>query len=445
MIGDRWVKIAKERAMSHPANNRILMLLENLPFPQDVRVRREAYALHAAGYRVTVICPSHEGQPFRETVNGVRVFRYPAPRAVNGFLGYVWEYGYSMLASFLLSVLVFFSEGFDVVHAHNPPDTFVFIAILYKLLGKRFVYDHHDLSPEMYQARFPGGGSAAVYRALVWLEKLSCRFADLVILTNESYKRIAMDRGRVPESRITVVRNGIELSSLDVTVEPDRSLREMGKTIVGYVGVMGYQDGVDYLLRALHHLVYGLGRTDFHCILIGGGDACPSLKTQARDLNLDKYVQFTGFIFGEKLRRYLSAADICVDSSPSSPYSDNSTVFKIMEYMSLGKPVVAFDLPEHRFTARNAAVYVPPNDERAFARVDLMDDPKRREFLGAFGRGRIKTELAWDYSVPNLLHAYQLVHLPAAESARHDSPAAKIAVQPQSSSFAQRPGYKSGD
>ena len=419
--------------MSELTNNRILMLLENLPFPQDLRVRREANALAAAGYRVTVICPAHKGQPFRETVNGVGVFRYPAPPPVNGFLGYLWEYGYSMLASFLLSLFVFFGEGFDVVHAHNPPDTFFFIAMLYKMFGKRFVYDHHDLSPEMYQARFPGGGNPLVYRVLVWLEKLSCRLADHVIVTNQSYKRIAMDRGGTPESRITIVRNGIELNRLEETIEPDRGLREMGKTIIGYVGVMGYQDGVDYLLRALHHLVYGLGRPDFHCILIGGGDAWTSLKTQAHELNLDKYVQFMGFIFGEKLGHYLSAADICVDSSPSSPYSDNSTVFKIMEYMSLGKPIVAFDLPEHRFTAQHAAVYVPANDEPAFALTlaELMDDPQRGMALGLNGRRRIKTQLAWDYSVPNLLHAYRLVLHPARET-EQDSQAAKITVQSQS-------------
>lgn len=433
--------------MSEPANNRILMLLENLPFPQDLRVRREANALHAAGYRVAVICPALKGQQSRETINGVRVFRYPRPPSGNGFLGYVWEYAYSMVASFLLSLVVFLGEGFDVVHAHNPPDTFVFIAALYKLFGKRFVYDHHDLSPEMYRARFPGGGNPVVYRVLVWLEKLSCRLADHVIVTNGSYKRIAMDRGRVPESRLTVVRNGIERSCLDGRIKPDRRLREMGKTIIGYVGVMGVQDGVDYLLRALHHLVYGLGRFDFHCVLIGGGDAWEDLKAQARKLGLEGQVQFMGFIFGEELRRYLSAADICVDSAPSNPYSDRSTMFKIMEYMSLGKPIVAFDLPEHRFTAQRAAVYVPPNDERAFARAlaELMDDAPRRVALGMFGSRRIKTDLAWDYSVPNLLQVYRQVLPAATEPERHDSQATRIVVQPRSSPLAETPGYKSGD
>ena len=433
--------------MSRLARNRILMLLENMPFPQDVRVRREANALHAAGYRVTVICPVGKGQPYRETVNGVRVYRYPAPRAAIGFLGYVWEYGWSMVASFFLAALVFLTDGFDVIHAHNPPDTFVFIAMLYKLFGKRFVFDHHDLSAEMYQARLSGRGNPMVYRVLVWLEKLTCRFADHVIVTNESYKRFAMERGRVPETRITIVRNGLELSSLNGNVEPDRGLRGMGKTIIGFVGAMGFQDGVDCLLRVLQHLVYDLRRTDFHCVLIGGGDAWVRLKAQARQLGLDGHVQFMGFIFGEELRRYLSAADLCVDASPSNPYTAHSTMFKIMEYMSLGKPIVAFDLPEHRFTAQDAAVYVPANDERGFARAisRLMDDPRRRVALGELGPRRIKTQLAWDYSIPNLLRAYRLVLPQAAHSELEVSQKPMSTVRSQPSPLTQTPGYKSGN
>lgn len=395
--------------------NRILMLLENLPFPQDLRVRREAYALSSAGYRVTVICPSAEGQPSREIVNGVAVYRYPAPPSARGLFSYLWEYAYSMAASFLLSLLVFSREGFDAIHAHNPPDTFVFIAMFYKLFGKRFVYDHHDLSPEMYVARFHGGGKPLVYRALVELEKLSCRVADRVIVTNESYKKVAMERAHVPEERITIVRNGVELTRSLITVEPDQDLRLMRKTIIGYVGVLGVQDGVDYLLRALNYLLRGLGRSDFYCVIVGFGDALEDLKTLAQELSLQNHVLFTGPIFGEKLCQLLAAADVCVDSSPANPYTDRSTVFKIMEYMALGKPIVAFDLPEHRFTARGAAVYVTPNDERAFARAlaQLMDDPHRRMALGATGNVRIKTQLAWEYSVPNLLSVYKAV-LPAA-------------------------------
>ena len=403
------------------------MLLENLPFPQDLRVRREANALTSSGYRVTVICPSAKGQPSREIVNGVAVYRYPAPPSAHGLFSYLWEYAYSMAASFLLSLLVFVREGFDAIHAHNPPDTFVFIAMFYKIVGKRFVYDHHDLSPEMYVARFNSGGKPLVYRVLVELEKLSCRVADHVIVTNESYKRVAGDRAHIPEERITIVRNGIELSRALVSVDPDPALRQMRKTIIGYVGVMGVQDGVDYLLRTLKYLLRGLGRSDFYCVIVGFGDALEDLKALAQELALQDHVQFTGPVFGEKLRQLLAAADICVDSSPANPYTDRSTMCKIMEYMSLGKPIVAFDLFEHRFTARGAAVYVTPNDEPGFARAlaQLMDDPDRRMALGATGSGRIKTQLAWEYSVPNLLSVYRSV-LPAAEVPAAAAPEAEL-------------------
>lgn len=418
--------------MKAHVKNRILMLLENLPYPQDVRVRREATALAAAGYRVAVICPAAPGQPSRETVNGVRVFRYAPPRAASGFLGYLWEYGYSMAASFVISLAVFFGEGFDAVHAHNPPDTFVFLAIFYKLFGKRFVFDHHDLSPEMYRARFRGKSNPIVHVALILLERLTCYFADHIIATNESYKKVEMDRDHMPESHITVVRNGIELNRLG-PVEPDPVLRRKAKTIIGYVGVMGFQDGVDYLLRALHHLVHDFGRTDFYCALIGGGDAWPSLKKLASELALDEYVWLPGFVFGDGLRRYLSAADICAVPDPSNPYNDRSTMVKIMEYMALGKPIVAFDLPEHRFTAREAALYVPPNDEKAFARalLQLMEDRSRREQLGASGKRRIKNELAWDFSIPRLLTVYRKVLPPLACSQASLSQAESTRIRPQ--------------
>jgi glycosyltransferase involved in cell wall biosynthesis len=408
---------------------RILMLLENLPFPQDVRVRREAAALVQAGYRVTVICPASKEQPFQEELNGVQVYRYPAPLSANGFIGYVVEYGYSMITSFVLSLLVLLRSGFDVVHAHNPPDTFVFIAGFYKVLfGKRFVYDHHDLAPEMYRARFPAGGKQVVYNTLVRLERLTCRVADHVLVTNESYKQIALERGGVPDERITIVRNGIELSRVETPVEPDPQLRQSGKTIIGYVGVMGYQDGMDYLLRAVYHLVHDLGRRDFHCLLVGGGDAWDASRQLARSLDLDSYVQFTGFVFGNNLLRYLSTADICVDATPSNPYSDRSTLVKIIEYMSLGKAVVTFDLPEHRFTACDAAVYVRPNDELEFARsiAALMDDAPRRASLGALGLARVKKYLAWEYSAKNLISAYQQI-LPLARPAQVAIPDENVA------------------
>jgi glycosyltransferase involved in cell wall biosynthesis len=391
-----------------PANNRILMLLENQTYPRDFRVRREATALTAAGYKVSVICPAGPGQPFRETLNGVRLYRYPEPPAANGFLGYLWEYGYAMAAAFVLSLLVFLGEGFDVVHAHNPPDTFVFIAAFYKLLGKRFVFDHHDLSPEMYQARFPGRGNSLVHDTLLFLEKLTCLLADKVIATNESYKKIEMERDHVPETRVTVVRNGIELHDLQIG-EPDRTLLPKGKTIIGYIGVMGVQDGVDYLVRALGHLLRDLRRTDFFCVLVGDGDASPYLKSLVKQLGISNQVLFTGMVDHSEVARYLGAADLCVAPEPSTPYNDRSTAVKLMEYMALAKPIVAFDLTEHRFTAQGAAAYVRPNDELEFARTiaELMDDPARRKTMGLLGRRRLETELAWQYSIPKLLSVYR--------------------------------------
>jgi glycosyltransferase involved in cell wall biosynthesis len=396
-----------------PANNRILMLLENQTYPRDFRVRREATALAVAGYRVSVICPAGPGQPFRETLNGVHLYRYPQPPEAHGSLGYFWEYGFAMAATFVLSLLVFFREGFDAVHAHNPPDTFVFIAAFYKLFGKRFVFDHHDLSPEMYEARFPGGGSRLVHGTLVFLERLTCRLADRVIATNESYKKIEMERDRVPESRSTVVRNGIELQDLP-PVKPDHILQSEGKTTIGYIGVMGHQDGVDYLLRALGHLFHDLNRTDFSCVLVGGGDAFPYLKSLAEQLGISEQILFTGMVDHSEISRFLGVADICVAPEPSTPYNDCSTAVKLMEYMSLAKPIVAFDLTEHRFTAQGAAAYVKPNDELEFARTiaELMDDPVRRKKMGQLGYQRMKTELAWQYSIPKLLQVYRAV-LPA--------------------------------
>ncbi len=410
MAAPSHVSVGMPRAAAVGA--RVLMLVQNTPYPQDARVRHEARALTEAGYQVSVISPALPGQPWRETLDGVSTYRFPFPPAGNGFLGYLLEYGYSMLMVWIASLLVFFRQGFDVIHAANPPDTLALVAAGYKLLGKRFVYDHHDLAPEMYYARFPGRGNRLVHFALVLLEKLSCRLADRVIATNESYKAMEMQRGGVPAERITVVRNGPDLKRWQ-SVQADPAVRQVGKATIAYLGVMGFQDGVDYLLRVLHHLVRDLGRTDFSCLLIGGGDAFADLQTLTRRLALEEYVRFTGYLFDEDLARTLSAADICVDPAPSNPYTDRSTMMKLLEYMALAKPMVVFDLPEHRFTAGQAAVYVTPNDERAFARelAMLMDDPARRRAMGAYGRSRVERKLAWQYSVPKLLEAYSSLPL----------------------------------
>ncbi len=389
------------------------MLLENNPYPQDSRVRREAQALTQAGHRVSVIAQRGRNQPWQEVVDGVRVYRFPAPPDGNGFLGYLLEYGQALLSMLVLSLWALVREGFDVIHAHNPPDVMVLIAALYKPLGKRFVFDHHDLSPEMYYARFQGEGNRLVYQALAFFEKLSCRLADRIIATNQSYKAMEMARSGVPEERITIVRNGPDLERLQ-PVPPDPELRAKAPIILGYVGDMGFHDGLDYLLRALHRLRYDLGRTDFYAVLIGKGDAWEGLQGLRSELELEEHVWFTGRISDEDLVRYLSTADICLDPDPKNPFTDRSTMIKMTEYMALSKPIVAFDLTEHRFTAQEAALYAQPNDELDFARkiAQLMDDPEARARMGAFGRRRIETELAWRYSVPKLLQAYDTLAVP---------------------------------
>jgi glycosyltransferase involved in cell wall biosynthesis len=389
---------------------RVLMLLENACYPHDSRVRREARTLVAAGCAVSVICPAQKGQPWREVIDGVHLYQFPSLADGDGLLGYLCEYGYAMIAASVLSLVVLFRRGFDVVHAHNPPDLFVLIGIFYKLLGKRFVFDHHDLAPEMYYARFPGRGNRLVHRALLFFERLSCRMADRVIATNNSYKALEQERNGTPADRITVVRNGPE-PALFQDALPDLQLRRKAGTIIGYVGLMNVQDGIDYLLRAIKHLVDDLGRTDVYCVLVGAGAAWESLRRLSGQLGLDKYVWFTGYVPFRELRSYLATADIFVAPDPKNDFADRSTMLKLMEYMTLGKPIVAFDLTEHRVTAQGAALYARANDELDFARkiAVLMDDPELRARMGCCGQQRVATELAWTYQAPHLLDAYAKV------------------------------------
>jgi glycosyltransferase involved in cell wall biosynthesis len=262
----------------------------------------------------------------------------------------------------------------------------------------------------MYHAQRWNSGNRLVYRALLFFESLSFSVADHIITTNQSYKEVALARGGVKPDQITIVRNGPE-DLQSIPVPPDHELREKAGTIIGYVGVMGFQDGVDYLIRALAHLVNDLGKTDFYCVIIGKGNAVSSLKELTTSLGLDAYVWFTGFIPTADMIRYLSTADICVDPDPSNPFNDRSSMIKMTEYMAYGKPIVAFDLPEHRMTAQGAALYARPNEELDFARklADLMDNPEKRHRMGKLGRERIEKELAWSCQEPKIIAAYERI------------------------------------
>jgi glycosyltransferase involved in cell wall biosynthesis len=388
---------------------RVLMLLENCVYPRDDRVRREAKSLVSAGYHVTVISPKFKEKLWHEEVEGVCVYRFPQMYQAQGFLGYFLEYAYTMIAIGFFSLFVWIKDGFDILHAHHPPDTFVFIAAFFKLFGKKYVLDHHDLAPELYYARFKGKGKSIIYKSLIFLEKLSCRMADHVIATNQSYQEIEVERDKVALDKITIVRNGPDLKELCPSL-PDEDLRKRAHTIIGYVGVMGIQDGVDNLIKALKDLVCKYDKTDFLCVLVGSGAAVPELKILTKELGLSNQVYFTGWVNDQEvLARYLSSMDICVAPEPSDPYNDRSTAAKIMEYMTFAKPIVAFDLPEHRFTAQDAALYARPSDIQNFAELIscLIDDAGLRTKLGEDGRKRLITELAWTYQEKALLEMYE--------------------------------------
>jgi glycosyltransferase involved in cell wall biosynthesis len=393
--------------MMTSSHARVLLLVENNPYPLDFRVRREAQALRDAGCLVTVIAPRSASQRWVDDVDGIRVYRFPAPPGGNGPLSYALEFGYATLAILLLSIWVWLRRGLDVIHAANPPDTLFVVGAVFKVLGKKFVFDQHDLAPETYQSRFGHARENLIYRMLRLFERCSYAIADVAIATNQSYKQVAMTRGLKPAGDVFVVRNGPPLSYQ--AVAPDPALVGRATYLIGYVGTIGPQDGVDYWLRAVHHLVFTLGRRDFLGVIIGDGDAFASVQALATELKVDGYVWFTGRLPELEVRKCLSAVHVCVQPDPLSPLNDKSTMNKLMEYMALGKPTVAFDLAETRFSAQDAALYVRPNDELEFARrvSSLLDNPSEREKMGNAGRRRVSEVLAWDYSVQELLRAYR--------------------------------------
>jgi glycosyltransferase involved in cell wall biosynthesis len=390
--------------MSSPA--KVLLLVENNSYPFDFRVRREAHALRDAGYQVSVIAPRGPAQPWIEDVEDISVYRFPAPPGGAGVISYAFEFGYATLVMLLLTAWVAMRKGIDVIHAANPPDTLFVIGAIFKLFGKRFVFDQHDLASEIYLSRFERPRTNLIYKILRILERCSYATADVVVATNESYKQMALNRGNKHLDKVFIVRNGPPLSYK--LLEPDPDLVLKAKYLIGYIGTIGPQDGVDYWLRAIREMVFTLGRRDFLAIIIGSGDALSSVQALAKELQVEAHVLFTGRLSELESRKYLSAVNVCVQPDPLSPLNDKSTMNKLMEYMALGKPTVAFDLVETRFSAQDAALYVQPNDELEFAKrvCWLLDNPDECKKMGEIGRDRVANALAWEYSVPILLHAY---------------------------------------
>jgi glycosyltransferase involved in cell wall biosynthesis len=390
-----------------PRERRVLILVENLPSPFDRRVWQEAGALRDAGYGVSIVCPTGKGcEKGYEVIDGIHIWRYGLPREAAGALGYLVEYSAALLFSFILTFKVLFKRGFDVIHACNPPDLFFLIGGFFKLFGKKFVFDHHDASPELYEAKF--GRRGVFYRLMLLLEKLTFRTADISIATNQSYRRIAIERGGMDPAKVFVVRSGPSLERMRI-VPPVEALKQGRRYLVGYVGVMGKQEGIDYLLRAAAHLVHEMKRSDVHFGLVGGGTSLDEMKALARELGVSEHVTFTGRVSDGAMLAMLNTADVCVNPDVANEMNDISTMNKVMEYMALGKPIVQFDLAEGRFSAQQASLYARRNDavDLACSIAELLDDPARRAAMGAFGRRRVVHELEWRHEAPKLLAAYE--------------------------------------
>jgi glycosyltransferase involved in cell wall biosynthesis len=376
---------------------RVLVVIQNMGYAYDRRVQNEAQALLAAGIGVTVVCPkARPDEPDVHEVDGVLVRSYPELGVTSGVLSYVREFVLAWLLTARLTWRAHRAEGFDVLQACNPPDTYWALALLWRLAGKRFVFDQHDLNPEVFEDRFGRTGvrDRVLHRLLLLLERASYATADHVVVPNESYREVATTRGRVPRLRTTVVMSTPDHRTMRRT-EPRPGARGGAAHLVAYVGIMGPQDGVDRLLRAAR-VLEDRGRSDVRFVLMGYGDCLEALRQQSHELGLDDVVTFTGRVGQDEVRAWLSSADLGVTPDPLTPFTDRSTMNKTLEYMACELPTVATDLRETRRSAGDAAVYVRTEEDMATAIADLLDDPERRARMGAVGRARICGELAWD-------------------------------------------------
>ena len=388
------------------SRRRVLIIVENLPLPFDRRVWQEALALRDDGCEVSIICPKGHGYTKSyELHEGIRIYRHPLPVEADSALGYGLEYTLSLLWEFVLTVRIGLTRGFDVIQACNPPDTIFLIGRFFKLFGKRFVFDHHDINPELYEAKFKRRD--VWYRMLLRLERWTFATADVSIATNESYRTIAIDRGGMDPTRVFVVRSGPDLRRVQ-HLPPREELRRGRRHLVCYVGVIGKQEGLDLLLQSVAHIRGKMGRDDVQFVVVGDGTELASIRTLSAELGIDDCVEFTGRVPDRDLWQILGTADVCVNPDRANEMNDKSTMNKILEYMALGKPIVQFDLTEGRVSAGSASLYAKANDTTDFAQklCELLDDAALREQMGREGRRRVEADLAWHHQVPVLLAAY---------------------------------------
>ena len=373
-----------------------MIILENLPLERDSRVRRECRALLDAGFAVSVICPRGPDQPETDELAEANVYRYPAPPPARGSAGFVVEFAYSWLATVMLAGRVLLGHRVDVLQACNPPDIYFPLGIALRLAGGHFVFDHHDLAPELYQARF--GRRGRLFHLLLALERATLRTADHVIATNESVRNVALTRGGKLPHQTSVVRNGPELHEVR-NGSPRASLKKGATFLCCWVGVIGPLDGVDLALEAIAHVVHIFGRSDCHFAFVGDGEAFSDVRALAARLDIEPFVTFTGWVSQPVVFDYLATADIGLQPEPKTDQNDQVTTIKTMEYMAFGVPIVSFDVHETRKSAADAAAYASDNAPESLAALidELLADPKRRTDMGRIGRERVANELAWDH------------------------------------------------
>ena len=399
-----WVE---RKSVSRKAG--ILIIVENLTVPLDRRVWQEARTLHEAGYTVSIVCPKggKYTAPY-EVLEGIHIFRHPLPIEADGALGYALEYSWALTWEFALSLKAYWKVGFDAVQACNPPDLLFIIAGFWKyLFGKRFVFDHHDINPELFEAKFNKQGK--FHKLLLWLERLTFKTADVSIATNETFKQIAIERGGMDADRVFIVRSVPDLKRFK-RLEPNAGLKNGRRHLAGYVGIMGAQDGVDLLIEAMDDLVHTQGRRDIQCAIVGSGTELPALQKMAQDKGLSDYITFTGFLSGEPLLKAFSTFDIGVIPDPKNSYNDKISMNKVFEYMSLGIPFVSFDLIEGKKASGDAAIYARNNDPKELAAqmARLFDDKELAGALSAEGTIRARQLLKWENERARLLAAYDL-------------------------------------
>jgi glycosyltransferase involved in cell wall biosynthesis len=389
------------------SRNSVLMIVENY-FPYDIRVRKEAYTL-SDYYKLSVIALKRKEEKYCEKIDGIEIFRIPEIYLNNKAfhkIGYVLQYIWFSLMSLFIFMATLIKNRYRVIHTHNPPDTLFVIAIIGKLFSIKYIYDHHDLCPELYLSRF-SGEKDLFYKMLLIAEKYSCKMADKIITTNTAYKQITVERHSVLPEKIAIVRNNPSLEEF----EEIRSFKEPEKTkkVLLYVGSINPQDGIEILLQALHFLVYNLNEKDFICYIVGEGDSLSAAVKTAKQLNMLEYVYFKGLISDrKKIMHFYHLADICLEPAPDNELNRHSTFIKVMEYMAAGKPVIAFDLPESRRSADGAALFVPPGDIEgfSFAIMRLLRDAELRTELGTLGKSKVNEDLNWDHAACTLLEVY---------------------------------------